>query len=361
MENCFCLRVLHWNAGSLSQTKKSELEAKVNQLEVDVFAIVEAGIYDKDIERFNFKNYTIFNLEKTRQTAGGILVGIRDTLTSKFSIVKRMEGGVDKSEIAKIDVWKEGKHFRVFSMYSPPRNRPNFDLVEMGKKTILMGDFNAHSFEWGYDNYNAAGRELENFMSTNQLQLIYESSDTPSYLHYNGSLTNPDLIFVSSDLEDMVRQVLEDPGFGHRMILCTIRCRRGRNACGFERAKKSWNFKKANWGKFSEILENKVTDIDLVNSSADVANRVFCNMVLEAAKETIPNCKAKRFKPFWSEELKLLKKRRDTARITAEMSGIIEDVSNWRVLARDFKLELKKSKQQSFTNFVYKFKLQKGQ
>ncbi|GFY75176.1 hypothetical protein TNIN_450321 [Trichonephila inaurata madagascariensis] len=89
----------------LTQSKKSKLEVRINQLEVDVFAIVEAGVYD--IVRFNFKNCIIYNLNKSRKIAGGILFGLRNLLAGKFSVVKKMEGVDNKSDIAKLDVWKE--------------------------------------------------------------------------------------------------------------------------------------------------------------------------------------------------------------------------------------------------------------
>lgn len=45
------------------------------------------------------------------------MVGIRNTLPGKCSVVKKITGIRNKFEIAKIDVWKEEKYFRVFSKY----------------------------------------------------------------------------------------------------------------------------------------------------------------------------------------------------------------------------------------------------
>ena len=41
----------------------------------------------------------------------------------------------DKTEIVKVDCWKNENHFKIYSLHSPPGNKPNFDGLNVSKKT----------------------------------------------------------------------------------------------------------------------------------------------------------------------------------------------------------------------------------
>ena len=79
------------------------------------------------------------------------------------------------------------------------RNSPNFEYLNITNKSILIGDFNADSPTWGYSDINAAGREIKNLLHTKPVELIFKKDDPGTFLHYNGYMTSPDLLIVSSD------------------------------------------------------------------------------------------------------------------------------------------------------------------
>ncbi|GFT77250.1 hypothetical protein TNCV_182721 [Trichonephila clavipes] len=97
-----------------------------------------------------------------------------------------------------------------FSFYSPPGNtKLDFSLLTFTSKTILCGDFNAHSRRWNYSDLNSAGKVIKDLLIADQMELLYNDSDIPTYLHYNGNGTNPDL--TSADIADYVeREVICD-------------------------------------------------------------------------------------------------------------------------------------------------------
>ncbi|GFT55166.1 hypothetical protein TNCV_1433491 [Trichonephila clavipes] len=107
---------------------------------------------------------------------------------------------------------------------SPPGNtKLDFSLLTFTSKTILCGDFNAHSKRWNYSDLNSAGKVMEDLLIADQMELLYDDSDIPTYLHYNGNGTNPDLTLASADIaDDVEREVICDPGSGHRMIITGI-------------------------------------------------------------------------------------------------------------------------------------------
>jgi hypothetical protein len=102
---------------------------------------------------------------------------------------------------------------------------------------------------------------MEDFISANNVELLYEKEDPPTYLRYNGSITNPDLTLASPDIAALVlRNTADDPGCGHRMIITTV---------NFKTTPRTFNnnphyvqnFKKAKWHKYRKVLDSKISDV----------------------------------------------------------------------------------------------------
>lgn len=73
----------------------------------------------------------------------------------------------DKSEIVQLDVWHERRKIRKFTIitiYSPPKNKPDFSFIDRSPGTIFLGDFNAHFPLWGYNDIKPAGRAVEDLL-----------------------------------------------------------------------------------------------------------------------------------------------------------------------------------------------------
>ncbi|GFV83855.1 probable RNA-directed DNA polymerase from transposon BS [Trichonephila clavipes] len=191
--------------------------------DIDVFIIVEANLSHDSLKLHTFGPYCTKILPKSRRIASGILVGVRKGLISDFHEISNLSS-YNGAEIIKLDVWKRKRHFKVYGCYSPPGNtKLDFSLLTFTSKTILCGDFNAHSKRWNYSDLNSAGKVMEDILIADQMELLYDDSDIPTYLHYNGNGTNPDLTLASADTaDDVEREVICDPGSGHRMIITGI-------------------------------------------------------------------------------------------------------------------------------------------
>ncbi|GFX49464.1 uncharacterized protein LOC103523941 [Trichonephila clavipes] len=167
---------------------------------------------------------------------------------------------------------------------------------------------------------------MEDLLIADQMELLYNDSDIPTYLHYNGNGTNPNLTLTSADIaDDIEREVICDPGSGHRMIITGI---------GFDTKRpfrNRWNFAKADWKNFT--LENETIFKSVLSfcKAGESVDRVFCRFVknvFETAKKWIPRGKQFNYKPFWNENLAALKEKCSTARFIAEQSKNPEDVQN---------------------------------
>ena len=353
------LRLLQWNAGGLSQHKKTELQRILIKHNVEIFAIMEANKTLNDLSRYQFSGYTIYVLEKNRQVASGILIGVKNTLTSTFNVIKEMGDTSDKLELIYLNVWKAGVHFKIYAAYNPPNNKPNLDAITTGNKTIFLGDFNAPSKTWGYISTTTIGQIFEDFLDTSNMELVYNNTDPPTYIHYSGTGTNPDLLFVSSDISSATsRKVIEDPGSGHRIVLANIQLPTPNNNCF--RSKPSWNFKKANWTSYEVALESEldINNINFEQHPDKILKQINC-VILQNAKKYIPLGRQKRYKCFWNSQLDTLKQQRDTLRKKAEETNDPADVQNWRRSAALTKRTIMEAKRSCFNNFITKLDYKK--
>ena len=348
------LKILQWNAGALSQTKKVELARTLNKQKIDVFTIMEANLSNEDVKYYHFNGYTLHILQKYRQIASGILVGVRNDITNTFTEVKHMGTDTDKSEIVQVDVWKNEFHYKIYAVYSPPNNKPDFSILNFTNKTIFLGDFNGHSPIWGYTDTNASGKETEDILNTSNLQLVYNKNDTHTYLHYNETQTTPDLLLVSSDIFlNTEREIVDDPGSGHRPVIATITLSPQRGQPRTKNVRSSWNFRKADWGKFTSCLENTLiaSKIDFTQHPSIIGNYIS-EQIIAAAKHSIPRGTIGNFKCFWNSDLETLKQEREAQRKIAEDTKTQENVMKWRQAAAKLKRAISEAKRQAFHTFI---------
>nr|CDS26585.1 hypothetical protein HmN_000148200 [Hymenolepis microstoma] len=181
-----------------------------------------SNLTDDKLTYFQLPDYTLHLLPKDRQVASGILTRVKEGLTSHCEIIKSMGSMQDICEIIRLNVWKSQSHFKIYAVYNPPQNRPNFDLLNISYKTVVLGDFNAHSTRWGYKNRNTAWKAIEDIFNNSPLELIYSDEDPATYLHYNETRTTPDLFLVSNDICELTqRKIIDYPGSGHKLVIAS--------------------------------------------------------------------------------------------------------------------------------------------
>ncbi|VDO05731.1 unnamed protein product [Rodentolepis nana] len=113
-------------------------------------------------------------------------------------------------------------------------------------------------------------KEIEDRINSNHLELIYSNEDPPTYLHYNGTRTTPDLLLASSDISELTRRkIIDDPRSGHKPDIASIAISSGhkpviasitfgQSMTGKVPTKLSWKVKKADWSRFTNILDNEL-------------------------------------------------------------------------------------------------------
>ncbi|GFW77941.1 hypothetical protein TNCV_2489851 [Trichonephila clavipes] len=97
-------------------------------------------------------------IPKSRQVASSILLGVISRFTADFRIIKDMDCSPDKREVNKLNFWKNGKRFNILAIYSPHNNKPDFPYLNSSTRNVFLGECNAYSPIWGYDDSNEKRR-----------------------------------------------------------------------------------------------------------------------------------------------------------------------------------------------------------
>ncbi|VDN97656.1 unnamed protein product [Rodentolepis nana] len=190
------------------------------------------------------------------------------------------------------------------------------------QKILQTYDYKETSTRWGYKDTNIACKEIEDILNSNPLELIYSNEDPVTYLHYNRTRTTPDLLLSSSDIsEHTPRKIIDDPGSGHKPVVASITI--GSKSMAWKvPTKLSWNFKKTDWPRLTNLLDNELHTSPLnFNQHPDKLCTAITNIMIRCAKKTIPRGKTKHYRVSWSKHLEKRKIKRDALRNTADQTG----------------------------------------
>lgn len=291
------ITALFWNAGGLSSDKFSELKTILTRENGDVFAIVEAGASTDALEYYRHRNFVLYALPRSRQIASGIIVGVRNSITGNFRVLHEMDD--NKFEAVELSLWKDNIRTKLIFVYNPPGNHPLTQILEneFDKNTIIIGDFNSHSPRWGYKDVNPQGKIMEDFLDSSATTLIQGTGHT--FLSYKGEMTNPDLAIAHTNIAPTTfLDLLEScSGHGHR-ILCLRRFPRVRYQRLNMNSLPKWNFRKADWTRFSELTDLLLTPDLISETNPYKSYSAISEAIRLCALETIPRGRVKNYKPF---------------------------------------------------------------
>ena len=142
-----------------------------------------------------------------------------------------------------------------------------------------MGDFNAHSPEWGDSRRDGRGKLIESFLQDNDLILL--NSKSPTFVHsaYN-STSAIDLAVASPTIALDFQWSVHDDLCGSDHFPKVLKSHAEDNT-----THPRYNFKKANWNLFGELCS---WSIDLKILESDCPVKLFTEKVTADAREAIP-------------------------------------------------------------------------
>ena len=193
----------------------------------------------------------------------------------------------------------------IVNIYKPPNSQLTPMAIPVFQYPCLYaGDFNCWHTDWGYDSITPDGERLADWAAQGNLVLLYSSKDPPSFFSGRWNTgTNPDLVFASAghDSLSLDRRILEKfPRSQHRPSLITST----KLVASVPSAPyKRWNFRKANWERYSLITDKLAKDLPPPDTSyTDEAYQDFYCIILRAAKRSIPRGRRNNYRPCWDAE-----------------------------------------------------------
>ena len=335
------LNILQFNASGIS-TKKFELAHILNKNKIHIALIQETDI-GTDASTY-ICNYTATNC--SCQNCQGTTTYIRNDVTGYTENLDLKPTCIQLSTI-----WHSNEKYSIFNVYNPPPKEIQLpdSVIDscIHKKTIIAGDFNGHSPQWGYSDLDKTGRAVEDLCISTNLCFVQDATTQPTLQHrVHKTLHRPDLTLVSSDLLSKYEYEVID-GIGdsdHRPMII-------KNLSPSKKVTKRqtrWNFQRASWDIYKETSNKLLREIDMTADDTDKIYEAISSSILKAASLSIPKGCRQKYKPFWNDELETAVNARENARSRKEKNPSIPNRIAYNRATAQVKRLINSSKRDNF-------------
>ena len=313
------LNILQWNAEGI-YNKKIAFTERLHAEDIDVACIQETHLNPN--HRFIVRGYQTFRMDRVGRHKGGVLTLVRNSIPATEIDVNTDQ----QAEIHGVKITIENTVITIYNLYCPADKELSLQLLNtLPENCIVLGDFNSHSTLWGYQTTDRRGDEVEDWQIENHLVLLNDPEDPPTFFSRRWiSTSTPDLAFATDDLSSKTSRNVQCQlaGSDHRPVKLAISLRyKPHPAKTFPR----WNYKKADWNKFSELTDNFTESLETTGNNINKIAANFNQSILNAAKETIPRGARKNYKPYWTEELQDLEEEISKTRDDVESNPTVEN------------------------------------
>ena len=312
------LNILQWNAEGI-QNKKTSLAERLKKEDVHIACIQETHL--KEQIRLNIRGYQVVRQDRKDRIKGGVAILVKNSLPFQDLNIETE----NQAEIQGIKVKVGREEITIYNEYCPVDRNLSLNAMTVSENCLIVGDFNSHSEAWGYQESDRRGEEIEDWQIDQKLLLINDPEDAPTFYSRRWLTTSsPDLAFATENLARKTNRTVLNQlgGSDHRPVLLSLDLdyKPSEPKC-FPR----WNYKKANWTKFSINTDEAALKINNKQDHINKKMKNFNDAILGAAKSAIPRGARKNYKPYWTEELQKLEDELSSARENAENNPGIEN------------------------------------
>ena len=298
---------------------------------------------------FHSNLYNISHTNSPNGTAqGGVaLIHRKDLNAESINLTTNLQATAIKFKI--ID------NITVCSIYLPPNtdiSRQDITnlLNELPKPFILTGDLNAHSPLWGNNTYNAKGRIIEDIITNNSNYSILNNG-SPTYYNIDTGWTSAiDLSICTSSLLSSLTWSVDSNLYNsdHFPTLTHLSSLNKRTKLTKQKFKEDI----ADWELYAREVD--LTNIS-ISDDIDLSSKLITDEIYRAASCTIPKT-SNNIKhppvPWWNPAIKkFIKNKRKLFRIF-KFSPTVDNLINYKKARALVRLNVKKSKQETWQKFV---------
>ena len=344
--------VAQWNAHGLNahllQFKNYLVQVKFLP---DVICLQETFLKEKN-KTPKFDNYNVIRKDFMQHTRGGLAILIKKGIN--FTILNL--GVIENIEIQGIKIKTETGYLEILNTYISPSNKilkTQLEKIFPSKRSLIIGDFNAHNQSWGCTTVNERGKILEEILIEKQLTVLNTGQPTRITPVNFKNLSVIDLAIVTRELALTCKHSVSNNNIGSDHFLSNIVI----NEQALLEPSSSmhmWNFKKADWKNYKENSQNYITDGILDDNINDTFNNIVESLT-SLANESLHtrknfqnnNNKNRKYKPlpFWNSKCSEVIYKRNRARNKALKSRELKDFVEYKhqeaVVKRTLKTEAK--------------------
>lgn len=294
------IRICHLNIEGISRAKCECLAKILKDQQIDVIALQETHTANEMQLRTRGKIPGFKLVAHNNHEMYGLATYVRNNITN-YAVVDCSSSDDIFTVTIKIN------NLTIMNVYKPPNTKwPTPPLPPLQHPTVIIGDFNSHHTCWGYQQSDLNGEAIVDWMDMENLKLIYDAKEKGTFFSARwGKEYTPDLSFITqfqNSPNQILRSVLNNfPHSQHRPVILRI----GMYIPVIRSyPKPRWNFKKANWKKFTEQTDANIRWIKPTFNNYDR----FVGVIKGAARRCIPRGCRKEYIPGWTAESESLLK-----------------------------------------------------
>ena len=337
--------IIQWNCRGL-RSNREDIELLIAKYSPAVICLQETRLKPEQLP--TFKYYTAY-YKSNLHGHGGVCILVKNTC-----IQSQVKFQADIQAVA-VCVTINKKTYTVASVYLPPSEKFNvlaFDrmIESFPSASLILGDFNGHSYLWGSLHENDNGKAMEKLIDQHQFILLNNCIPTRfDSFHQTSSLLDLSLCSPSIYL-DIAYEVCSDRlGSDHHPIAIAV------NTSDIPVGERipRWNFRRANWDAFQTQCIDEITSDLFIDSQDKMA--LFSNTLLDIAVDNIPKTSPfpkRKPKPWFDEDCQAAKKERNKAnRVAFKYPNAANSMRSRLIQAQTRKL-FKQKRRQSWKNYV---------
>ena len=199
-------------------------------------------LYTRNSPTFKVRGYQCFRTDRGGdRRKGGIITLIKSNINAYMSSSSK-----DEPEQYTVTVKTLKRKILLVKYYGPNNaNLAPHNIHVRDSNFIIMGEFNSHSQGWDYDHIDARGEEIEAWQDDNNLTLINQPYDAPTFYSRCWHTTStPDIALCTGDSHGITMREVVDQlgGSDHRQVYLTLETRTVKSS-----TLPMWNYNKTNW------------------------------------------------------------------------------------------------------------------
>jgi hypothetical protein len=267
-------KIATWNANGI-RNKIGQLIHFINTNHIDIMLLNETKL--KPTNKLKIRNYTTLRCDRpTDHAAGGVAAIIKNNIPHKQ--LREVQSSIEHL-IIKL------QNTTIVAAYNRPDN--NFseqdleNLLNTGRKTLLIGDLNAKHTQWNCNRNNTNGHTLVRYANNDPIQILH--TDTPTHFPDNNNTPSTIDLVLNKQNRNLNQPIsIAELDSDHNPVIVTL----------YDTGMKSdikrtiTSYKHTNWTAFRRTLDEKIKiNNDIKNSEElDSETILLTKAIIETKK-----------------------------------------------------------------------------